>query len=886
MDILDFSVANDWGSGFTGSLSITNPNPTALNQWVVEFEAPFEITDIWNAEIISREGNRYIIRNANWNGAIASGQTVTFGFNGKKATGVTLEPQNYKFNGVALDPGPAPAEPPFALLPELAIADTSVVEANNAQAKFVINLSEPSTQNISVEYSTNSLTAKAGSDYRSKSGTLTFAPGETSKTVSVAVLNDTLVENSETFELNLARANNATIASGKGIATILDDDEATPTPAPAPVPAPAPAPAPAPTPAPVPAPDSTSPSSESSVDFSVANNWGSGFTANLSFTNAGNAALNGWTLEFSAPFEMTNIWGAELVRKEGDRYVISPASWNSSVAPGQTISFGFNANGAATEPTSYELNGSPLSAPPSAPPADNPEDDPAPSPPPVAETPVDNTPDSSSEPNEPIDSGEPITPDASADPPSPDPTAPAPGPQSGDFNYGEALQKSLLFIEAQRSGPLPDDTRIEWRGDSAVNDGADVGLDLSGGYYDAGDHVKFGFPMASSMTMLSWGVVEYRDGYAQSGQLDEALEAIKWGADYILKAHVTDSQGTKEFWGQVGNGNIDHAYWGTAETMTMERPAYKIDRQNPGSDLAAESAAALASASIAFKTADPDYADRLLTNAKQLFEFADQYRGKYSDSITDARSFYNSWSGYIDELVWGATWLYKATGEQKYLNKAEQLYQGLNPQWTHNWDDKSYGAAVLLAQETGKARYRNDVEGWLDYWSDSSGDGVNYTSGGLAWLSQWGSLRYSSTTAFIAGVYSDTVNDKGDRYSNFAENQIDYILGENPNNLSYMVGFGDSYPLNPHHRNAHGGGSINDPAPNDNILFGALVGGPASPNDNDYADVRSDYIRNEVALDYNAGFTGALARMYDMFGGQPLSDAQLNALPGIVVADA
>ncbi|MCA1992901.1 MAG: glycoside hydrolase family 9 protein, partial [Coleofasciculus sp. S288] len=156
-----------------------------------------------------------------------------------------------------------------------------------------------------------------------------------------------------------------------------------------------------------------------------------------------------------------------------------------------------------------------------------------------------------------------------------------------------------------------------------------------------------------------------------------------------------------------------------------------------------------------------------------------------------------------------------------------------------------------------------------------------YTNGGLAWLDQWGSLRYSANTAFLAGVYSDTVKDYSDRYSNFAESQIDYILGDNPNDFSYMVGFGDKYALQPHHRGAHGGTNINDPAPNDHILYGALVGGPSSPNDNAYTDSRSNYITNEVALDYNAGFTGALARMYDEFGGQPLntlptSDVQLN----------
>ena len=67
---------------------------------------------------------------------------------------------------------------------------------------------------------------------------------------------------------------------------------------------------------------------------------------------------------------------------------------------------------------------------------------------------------------------------------------------AADYNYGEALQKAIMFYEFQRSGKLPENTRNNWRGDSGLNDGADVGLDLTGGWYDAGDHVKFNLPMA------------------------------------------------------------------------------------------------------------------------------------------------------------------------------------------------------------------------------------------------------------------------------------------------------------------------------------------------------------------------------------------------------
>ena len=461
------------------------------------------------------------------------------------------------------------------------------------------------------------------------------------------------------------------------------------------------------------------------------------------------------------------------------------------------------------------------------------------------------------------------------------------------LNYNDALEKSILFYEAQRSGNLYEATnRVPWRVDSALNDGADVSVDLTQGYYDAGDHVKFGFPMASSMTMLSWGAVQYRNAYQQSGQLDEIMDAIKWGTDYILKANVTVGSVTTGFWGQVGLGQPDHDFWGPPEKMTMARPAFKIDTTRPGSDLAGEAAAALASASIVFRSTDVAYANRLLQNAIQLFTFAETYKGKYSDSITDAAKFYNS-NGYNDELGWAATWLYKATKAAgttniTYLNKAESYYanQYLGT-WTQTWDDKSYGAMVLLAQESTNSRYRTEVEKWLGFWTNKNGSGVTYTPGGLAWLDKWGSLRYAANTAFVAGIYADTVNDPNKLYSSFAKSQVDYILGNNPNQCSYMVGFGNNSPQNPHHRSSHGSltNNINDPVVNRNILYGAMVGGPDQANDNSYVDDRNNYVTNEVALDYNAGLTGAIARIYGL-GGQLLNqNITLELTPNSVTED-
>ena len=99
----------------------------------------------------------------------------------------------------------------------------------------------------------------------------------------------------------------------------------------------------------------------------------------------------------------------------------------------------------------------------------------------------------------------------------------------------------------------------------------------------------------------------------------------------------------------------------------------------------------------------------------------------------------------------------------------------------------------------------------------------------------------------------------------FALQQIDYALGDNPNGRSYVVGFGTNPPKRPHHRSSS---CPDEPAEcdwdeyfvnadNPQTLYGALVGGP---NYFDYyEDDREDYEMNEVATDYNAGFQSALA---------------------------
>ena len=437
---------------------------------------------------------------------------------------------------------------------------------------------------------------------------------------------------------------------------------------------------------------------------------------------------------------------------------------------------------------------------------------------------------------------------------------------TSDFNYGEALQKSIMVYDLQRSGKLPDKSRCNWRGDSCLNDGKDAGLDLTGGFLDAGDNVKFNLPMSYTTSLLAWSVYENCAAYEESGQLQYILDNIRWGNDYFIKCHPEPNV----YYYQVGDGNADHGWWGPVECVEaqMNRPSYKVDLNNGGSAVAAGTAASLASCAVVFKDTDPAYAELCTRHAKELYIYAETVQS--DKGYTAANGFYTSFGGFNDELSFASFWLYKATGDSSYLVKAKTyLGDGGDPTWALCWDDKSFGTACLLAKETGSEKVRKILEKHLDYWVNE----IYKTPGGLAYLDQWGALRYATTTAFVALSYSESKNcpaEKAEKYKAFAKQQIDYALGSS--GRSFVVGYGENSPKNPHHRTAHGSytNNIGDPADNRHILYGALVGGPN--RDDSYSDDRNNYVNNEVACDYNAGFTGALAKLYAQYGGKTLKN--------------
>jgi aryl-phospho-beta-D-glucosidase BglC (GH1 family) len=119
-----FTVTSDWGSGFGASMTINNTG-APLSTWTLEFDFAHNITEIWNAQIVSHSGNHYVIKSASYNGAVPSGGSISFGFNAGPGN-VTDKPLNYVLNGVSL--GGSTTTPPPATLPGISVANATATQ--------------------------------------------------------------------------------------------------------------------------------------------------------------------------------------------------------------------------------------------------------------------------------------------------------------------------------------------------------------------------------------------------------------------------------------------------------------------------------------------------------------------------------------------------------------------------------------------------------------------------------------------------------------------------------------------------------------------------------------------------------------------------------------
>ena len=412
-------------------------------------------------------------------------------------------------------------------------------------------------------------------------------------------------------------------------------------------------------------------------------------------------------------------------------------------------------------------------------------------------------------------------------------------------DYAKLLQYSLYFYDANMCGTQVDEKcALDWRGDCHTGD------DVVGGFHDAGDHAMFGLPQGYSAATLGWSYYEFKDAFEKTGQGAHLKMITDHFCDFFKRSTKLDGSGNvTNFCYQKGNGDVDHAYWGSPEKQGNNRQQYWTS--NGASDIAAEYAAALA-----VNAEDLKY-------AKALYKFSTQHNSCATDGPT---GFYNS-SKCTDEQAWAAGWLYLATKEDYYKNECgskQTQYLG----WVHGWNDADLGAACLYAEITGD-------------WSKVNGyiGGQANNPNAYFFMDKWGSARLNCAMQLCALVATKHSNAD---YSNWCKSQMNYILGSNPANTCFVVGFANNSAKNPHHRAASGYNNYDEMngkttiSQNGHLLVGALVGGPSDAGGT-YKDDINDYICNEVACDYNVGLVGAAAGLYALTG----TGSTVNSIPGV-----
>ena len=440
------------------------------------------------------------------------------------------------------------------------------------------------------------------------------------------------------------------------------------------------------------------------------------------------------------------------------------------------------------------------------------------------------------------------------------------------YNFAKLLQESLYFYDGNMCGTdVDENSAFSWRGnchtyDSHVTYNGKT-VDVSGGYHDAGDHVKFGLPQGYAATVLALGYYQFADAYDELGQTAHFNTIMDYFCDYFTRCTIY-KEGTdtvEAFCYQVGDGDSDHAKWEAPEGQTIGRPAFFATTSNPATDDVSVAVAALALQAANYQKQGGAEAlaksKAYLKTAEDLFDFAKNCSNKQV-ATQGAAPFYSS-NNWEDDYCTAAAALYAATGNESYKQQRDAYYGKLNTGWCLTWDNTWPVAAVLKDDYTA-------VSAFASYGSKNTKQGFKLIDG-------WGSARYNASAQFMGLIY-DQANQKlsmaDGNYSSWATGQMKYLLGNNKAKRCFVVGYNENAAKYPHHRAASRSNDAGQVREDHYTLMGALVGGPSDEYDT-YADNQADYNCNEVALDYNAGLVGAAAGLYLLHKGEEAYPADL-----------
>lgn len=460
-------------------------------------------------------------------------------------------------------------------------------------------------------------------------------------------------------------------------------------------------------------------------------------------------------------------------------------------------------------------------------------------------------------------------------------------------DYRDALYKTTYYYGAQRCGD-----NQSWIHDAChTRDGERYGLDLTGGWHDCGDNIKFAQTNAFTATVLlqmyNRFPEAYEDRYSQAysappkNQIPDILDEVKIFTDYLLKTLVDG-----KVYYQTGNRG-DHnclaepvyqSEYVSVDSGGEPRHSYYITEG--GSNYCGAAAAALSLMALCYEPFDQAYAKACIEKAEEYFAIGCKNPGPVVDYD---KEFYAGATKWEDDMVLGATQLYRATGKQEYMQYADSLAKevwcvptGVSMDYNNSGPLMAYELLKTTSDDSVKIKYYNSLVGW-NYESDGliGGELEGLLNGmqdcGYGHYLGWGSLKYATAAAQTALLIHDLTGIQ--KAYDFAKRNIDFALGSHKDlgddaseNLSFVIGYdalGGGSAKYPHHvaafgRRENAGKLWKEEDANPGVhpfkhqLVGALVGGPTEPCAK-YEDRIDNYYSNEVCIYYNCHIVGALA---------------------------
>lgn len=469
---------------------------------------------------------------------------------------------------------------------------------------------------------------------------------------------------------------------------------------------------------------------------------------------------------------------------------------------------------------------------------------------------------------------------------------------------------------ARPAGHLTDDDVTCYKGEDLSGSqwpGCDYALDVSRGWYDAGDYGKYvvngGITVWTLMNMYERNKDSFGDGSLSipenSNGVPDILDEARWEMEFLLSMQVPE--------GQEGAGLVHHKMhdrtWETMPALPITERDNDNEHQDPGQGrylyppstaATLNLAATAAQCSRIWKEIDPEFADNCLDASEKAWDAAVENPNIFAGPVPGSGGGDYDDQTVSDEFYWAAAELFAATAKEEYQEfLADSPHHGQIPSHisSMSWNETAALGAITLALVPNQLAQQEvtDIQEQIvstaDYYlSVIEGEGYRMPISDF----EWGSSSAVLNNMIILGLAYEFTDDP--IYLDGMTESMDYLMGRNPVSMSYIAGYGERAVQHPHHRFWANDPDRGWPPPPP----GAVAGGPNATADDTpfnnsglsemapakrYLDDLESYSTNEVAINWNAPLAWA-ATALDEYKSGDVPDRLVDASAEVAEEDA